>query len=136
METFTWKDEFCIGIDEIDKQHQYLVQLINQIAIAINQKAEIAFIQSIYEQLVEYTQYHFNEEEKYFIRLTRADKLLHQLQHSHFIEELKSYRHQGLENIDMNNILFFLTDWLLNHILGEDRKIVVKKQQPLSTKVY
>ncbi|WP_448211247.1 hypothetical protein [Colwellia sp. MEBiC06753] len=63
------------------------------------------------------------KKKKYFCNLSANDKTLHSLQHQHFIDELEQLQIEALKPGQAKNILYFLTDWLLNHILGEDKKL-------------
>jgi len=123
METIVWKEEFNIGIQEIDLQHKHLVNLINAMNLLAINKSDYIEVEFVFNQLVEYTQYHFKAEEKHFSVLSETDKKLHSIQHKYFIEALEDLRQTTLENTSLEDIILFLQDWLLNHILGEDKKL-------------
>jgi hemerythrin len=125
----TWGSKtFELGIESIDSQHKKLVDYINELDRAIDIGQEKDTISALFEKLYNYTRFHFKEEEAYFFNLSKNDFLLHQLQHKHFIEELD--RIIALEKIESISaeLLYFLTDWLLNHIQVEDRKFIQQHQ--------
>ncbi len=63
----------------------------------------------------------------FFSALTQEDTQLHKLQHKHFIEQLSTIRKKNRQSSQLTQeLLFFLTGWLINHIQGEDRKDVAK----------
>lgn len=113
-----------VGIDVIDNQHKRLVAYINELAQAINNQQTRPVIKQLFDKLYDYTCYHFQEEEAYFHQLNANDCELHKLQHKHFIEELD--RIMSLKDLDKlaEDLLFFLTDWIVNHIIAEDRKFI------------
>ncbi|MCO4798609.1 MAG: hemerythrin family protein [Colwelliaceae bacterium] len=126
MSLIEWNEE-TLGVDVelIDNQHKMLIHLINKLAITIEKNEDSEVIESIFSQLVDYTQYHFNTEETYFFRLNNKDTELHILQHHHFIEQLSQFKkkHRDLTKVS-TELLNFLSDWLSNHIQIEDKKFV------------
>lgn len=116
------KNTFEIGIESIDTQHKELVGYINELAWAIDNDQGKSVISLLFNKLYDYTQFHFKAEESYILTLSKNDCLLHQLQHKHFIEELdRIVALDATENIS-EELLYFLTDWLLHHIQVEDKK--------------
>lgn len=122
------KAEFELGIAFIDTQHKTLVDYINELARAIDNDQAKTVISTLFEKLYDYTKFHFKAEEAYFFKLNKDDCLLHQLQHKHFIEELdRIIVLDDAENIS-KTLLYFLTDWLINHIQGEDKKFLQQQK--------
>jgi hemerythrin len=113
----------CIGIDIIDQQHEQLADYINLLAQSIENGKSKDIIQQLFQKLHDYTIYHFTAEEVYFDQLNDADLELHKLHHKHFIEELSRIK-QLDQSLISQDLLFFLTDWFINHILGEDTKLL------------
>lgn len=126
MSLIKWNEEtLSVGVELIDNQHKMLIHIINKLADAIENNEGLHVIESIFSQLIDYTQYHFNTEETYFFRLNNSDTELHILQHNHFIEQLGQFKikHQDLKQVSQQ-LLNFLSDWLSNHIQIEDKKFV------------
>jgi hemerythrin len=127
-----WDDEsLSIGIALIDNQHKMLVHLLNQLAKAIeeplsNENERNLAIKTIYNQLTDYSQYHFDTEEAYFLQLNNDDIACHIKQHRNFIEQLTLFTQQGQLTNQAKSVklLNFLTDWLIYHIQHEDKKFV------------
>lgn len=120
------KNTFEVGIEIIDAQHKELVGYINELARAIDTNQEQAVISVLFKKLCDYTQFHFKAEEAYIQTLSKNDCLLHQLQHKHFIEELdRIIELNEAQNIS-EELLYFLTDWLLHHIQIEDKKFFIQ----------
>lgn len=118
------KDTFEIGIKSIDNQHKKLVDYINELAYAITKKQDKLIIAKLFKKLYQYTRLHFKAEEAYILSLNKNDCLLHQLQHKHFIEELDRLVALGDTVNISEELLYFLTDWLLHHIQIEDKKFL------------
>ncbi len=54
-----WSNTLSVGIEEIDAQHKVLVDLLNQVHEAIQQRQGVEATNKIVEQLGEYTRIHF-----------------------------------------------------------------------------
>jgi len=127
-----WDDEkLSVGIKLLDDQHKVLVSYINELHDLIMNNASDNAISELFEKLFKYTQYHFHDEEKYFSRLYKDDLTLHKLQHKHFIEDLTHIQQRNGEQKISEDLLFFLTDWLVNHIVVEDLKYIQQHQANL-----
>ena len=68
-ELFHWSDDFSINIQEIDEQHKVLVDLLNQLHVAIREHHGKTTSREILNRLAEYTRTHFLLEES-LMRLT------------------------------------------------------------------
>ncbi len=124
MLIYKWDDKTIgIGIEMIDDHHKKLINLLNELTEAIKNQKQYEIILDIFERLYDYTIYHFSAEEKLFTRLSKSDAELHKLQHKHFIEQLSEIKENSYKKPVSLDLLYFLTDWLVNHICSEDRKL-------------
>lgn len=128
MESFRWNKNFVTGLPEVDRQHQYLVNIINQFGNLLVEN-EIVFydIEKIFGKLVDYTQYHFKEEEALMTRISVDPRHLdqHFEQHRNFLQEVTSmYSAISQDNLDpAKHLLDYLIHWLAYHILGTDQNL-------------
>lgn len=83
-----WKDDFSVGIPLIDEQHKRLFEIGNTIAELLKtydgQDAFIEIMDQI-DALVEYTKYHFEQEEKLMDHYHYSDIEAHIKEHRDFI---------------------------------------------------
>lgn len=122
-----WGEEYMIGLDCIDEQHQVLFGLVNRLFVGVKQmKKEV--IGEVLEELVGYTVNHFAFEEKLFKTHRYSFEKEHVDHHAKlvgqvgaFVEEFKS----GDSMVDFR-LLNFLRNWLKGHILQEDAKYVAE----------
>ncbi|MCW8834350.1 MAG: bacteriohemerythrin [Colwellia sp.] len=119
-----WKDEYSVGITHIDQDHKKLINLLNQFTIAYDHAMSEAFEKQALEELVNYTQYHFEREEKLMKEHDYPDFAAHQAKHQEMIEQVKKFLdlydekgHDALKEISE-----FLTVWLISHINGTDKE--------------
>jgi hemerythrin len=129
MESFHWDKHFETGLAEVDKQHRHLVDVINRFGDLLSQLEGVSFsdIEAVFNELAEYAQYHFKEEEVMMAQEgLDARYVAHHVQlHVNFLQELSRMR-EGVspQNPDAAKpLLKFLTYWLAFHILGTDQSM-------------
>jgi diguanylate cyclase (GGDEF)-like protein/hemerythrin-like metal-binding protein len=126
MKSFNWDAHFETGLAEIDKQHQYLVHIINQFgSLLAENTVHIEDVSRLYNQLADYAVYHFREEEKTMLECKLSDLHLnrHILIHKGFLDEVTSiYSNISMDKLDnAQTLLKYLIHWLAYHLLGEDQ---------------
>lgn len=121
-----WQNDYNLGVEEIDGQHQYLIELINLLWHGIVQRASQNALLSIMTELERYTVIHFTAEELFMHAIGypefEAHRELHK-QFTSFIDEHKRKISSG-EEVGLD-VLHYLKDWLINHILKVDRAYAV-----------
>jgi len=121
---FNWNDSYSVNIKDIDSQHNVLFGLINQLHDEMKVGKGKEILGKIIDELVEYTVYHFDFEEKLFTGHQYPDSAAHKKAHIVLIQQVKSLK----ENYDSGRtiltmeVMNFLKDWLGNHIQGTDKK--------------
>ena len=130
-----WSDEYSIGLEAIDAQHMALIELVNDLWRAIASNAPVEVSQRLLERLEHYTVAHFGAEETMMRALEYPDFAAHKLAHAKFVHRIQTERQHLLQGKKLSlDILHFLRDWLVNHILVSDRayaRFCKEKQQPM-----
>ncbi|HAF30120.1 MAG TPA: hemerythrin [Bacteroidales bacterium] len=124
MELIEWSDKYLVGYDEIDNQHKGLVIMINELFTFMTEGKSKENLEIIFDHLTVYTKEHFSNEEKMMLKYDYPDYEQHKLEHVKFIERLNSFK-SDFENNKITislELLNFLKDWLLNHIVITDKK--------------
>ena len=125
-----WKDEFNIGVDAIDKEHQRLFSIINRLFTLRHEeekggKACEEGIRYFYEHAIR----HFTDEENYMELIGYKNRKIHKRIHKDFRDrtlpvlegELKRSNYSP-EAVD--HFLAVCAGWLIGHTMTEDRAIV------------
>lgn len=128
IEIFPWNDNFETGIKQIDEQHRVIVSLINQMASQLVHQPDTSSLDKIFTQLAEYAAYHFQCEELIWQQYLPQDSCFieHQKTHELFItsvQELKQTESSRPLQDVIEDILYFLTQWLAHHILESDMRM-------------
>ena len=83
-------------------------------------------IMRILQELREYTIKHFTDEEAYMESIDYPALFIQKAQHKSFVEKLEELDHMNLDEDQdkiIEDLLTFLTDWLINHIMKVDKLI-------------
>lgn len=122
MEKIMWLSKYNIGNKIIDSQHQYLLNLINEITEK-RKEMDLEEIKRIFIELKKYSNIHFDDEELLMKEINYPKIEEHKEQHKVFVEELdKIEKELMLENKYVSfEIIIFLSKWFINHILFMDK---------------
>jgi hemerythrin len=124
MAFINWDETFSVRVEQFDNQHKKLVDLINELFETLSQGTAKDKISDIIGELVEYTKIHFRSEEAYFQKLGYPESTEHKAEHDDFEEEILSFQ-EAFETGSLTlsrDVMFFLKNWLMRHILGTDQK--------------
>ena len=127
-----WDESFASGVEEIDEQHQWLFRLVND-AYAYWQRdgtPERGQLIEIVNGLQNYVVHHFETEERLMVRYGYLKEEVsgaksHCTQHRHFATKIADIRQALIEggNIDKDQFLAYLSDWLVHHVKNTDQKL-------------
>jgi len=124
MAFIQWDDSFSVNVVAIDKQHQKLVGMINDLHDAMKQGQGKFILSKIINGLIDYAGTHFRTEERFFDQFGYPDAVMHMKEHAAFtqkVAEFKSEYDEGKVGLSMD-VMDFLSLWLRNHIKGVDKK--------------
>lgn len=124
MPLIKWNPEYSVKVSESDRQHQKLIDIINELNDAMTKGKGRDVLGQILDALILYTQTHFAMEERYFDQFHYPDAVAHKAQHAAFVKKIKESR-DGFTKNQLNitiNLMDFLSDWLVKHICGTDKK--------------
>ena len=126
---YEMKEEYLTGIELIDLEHRRLFEITNETYELLHEE----FIPDKYDNIVklitelkDYTIKHFADEEAYMESIQYKRMFTQKMQHTQFVEKLNSL---DLSQIDENqdatidDLLSFLADWLIHHIVENDKLI-------------
>lgn len=121
-------DEFRTGIELIDTEHQELFHIIERANNLVKSFVADSYdeIMSILEELKNYTKNHFADEEEYMESIHYEGLEAQKRAHAAFIERLEQidiYKIDENPQQYLSELLDFLLNWLVNHILYSDKKI-------------
>jgi hemerythrin len=116
---FVWEEQYAVGDQELDKQHQYLFYLGNKIQKDDKNQAK-AYVMKLYK----YAAAHFKAEEEHMKQIKYPDVENHRKLHDKFITDLNKISEE-FSNESFDEFKTFLYTWLIDHILNEDNKYFI-----------
>lgn len=132
VDAFVWDQNFVTGLADVDEQHQGLVALFNELSRALfaadadPQTDHAPLLHDVFKRLLNYTVYHFTEEEALMeqqgvdARHVQAHKALHR----QFVQQVGTMWSSRTSTASSGDaITSFLTAWLGLHILGIDQSL-------------
>ena len=124
MEKIRWKDEYSVGVEQFDRQHQHLFEITNKIIDCPNQPKCTELTSETLTEMVNYAREHFSAEEMFMEQYGYPEIEPHKRQHDYFINTTAELAVSFMDNQQTtgDEIAEFLTLWLLNHILKSDMK--------------
>lgn len=116
-----WKEEFALGIAEIDRQHQNLFQLFGFITESIRLKERWSHTHFGLVQLRDFARMHFSVEEALMRLFGWPDADGHELEHQYFFTRLDEIERRSLTENISEELITFLESWLTGHIMVTDK---------------
>lgn len=123
MTQLIWDDSFSVGVPELDRHHQRLAELINELAASQDKPAHSEEIVDILSALSDYANYHFAHEEHLMGVHGYPDLADHLSEHNVFCEMVANACYQATcSALDLPALLAYLCTWWEDHILRVDIK--------------
>lgn len=116
-----WKDEYSMGIEEIDTQHRELISLFNRIVTNANSGARWDAVHYQVMDLRRFAEFHFEFEEGLMRMYGYRDLEEHARTHREFFTRLNEIELPANKDYVQKEMLRFLDDWLMKHILVADK---------------
>ncbi len=124
MDIINWKNEFSVGVKEMDEQHKKLLGMINRLIAEQHTLTDPKTIAELLTEMTDYAQVHFRAEEYLMAEYGYDQKKQQELQHQAFIDKTISFYSASDmgPNVLSVALLDYLGSWLVGHILKEDMK--------------
>ncbi len=123
----TWRENFKIGVPEIDKQHKELCDQVDKLQEACTQGKGAEEVKKVLEFLASYTVKHFANEEAFQLKVKYPGYAQHKALHTDFLNQVTKLKKEATENgvnvamvIKINRMI---SDWLVNHIRAVDSEL-------------
>jgi hemerythrin-like metal-binding protein len=118
-----WDATFSVGNEVLDRQHQRLLSLCNDMAECISAGRHEALFRfhDILYQLTQYAREHFIAEEKLLEKYRYAALAAQQAEHGAYDEKMADWAFAAtMDSIDMREVQRYLAVWWRDHILISD----------------
>lgn len=121
---FKWDPiKLTTQVDEMDKEHIKLIDIMNRLHERNEAKAPKAELSQLVNELASWTITHFAHEEKFFDTLPYSHSAVHKKIHKDLIARLQGHQAEFAKTGVLAPTFFqFLKTWLTAHIMGVDTK--------------
>ncbi|HIJ64299.1 MAG TPA: hemerythrin family protein [Rhodospirillaceae bacterium] len=125
MTTFIrWSEDMSVGAPDLDAHHRMIIDCLNALHPLLGAPDPEDRISEVLRRLEEFVLIHFSEEEQAMRKAGYPDWRQHKTQHDAMYDvvyNLKSDIEHG-RTVDARHLFDLIYDWLIRHILGEDKK--------------
>jgi hemerythrin-like metal-binding protein len=117
-----WSPQFDVGIEEINRQHQRLIYIANELYRIQQRGGDRQAVERLLSSLINYTATHFSYEELLMERHDYPDLDAHKHKHQQLVQQVVDFRSR-IERGDqvVGELLEFVKRWLLQHIQHSDK---------------
>lgn len=126
MRDLIWDESLSVQLEEIDDDHQKLIDLFNLINHAMTDGDAPEYIEALVDEMISFTAWHFKHEERLMLKYAYPGLDEHRNEHYDLIQsavELKNALAEGEGFALSAENLEFLEHWLTGHILGADMEL-------------
>lgn len=123
----TWCKEYEIGVENIDNEHKDIIENFEKLYNLMSQGHGHEFFHELASFLENYVNVHFEHEEILQKELNYPEHEAHKKLHDDFKEHVSKiilqHTEHGITNNELIKLNLFIKDWIINHILVEDKKL-------------
>ena len=125
MKDIVWGGILSVGVDEIDEDHQKLINIFNMLNHAVTEGESPDYLAAILEELINCTAWHFSHEERLMLKHGYEDIEEHKAVHRELVKSAREMQ-QNILQADgpiADKDIEFLERWLTEHILTDDLRL-------------
>ena len=125
MVLIEWKDEFCVGIPDVDHEHQEIINLINNLHDAMGGENATLSVMDFLGEIYSHVSAHFALEEK-IMRTHKYDQYTeHKADHERLLDELRDIMDDYEENAYFSDKEFAgqVERWFTDHFKTKDARL-------------
>ncbi len=125
MKVYEWSQNYSVGVVILDEHHKELFKILNQLFNLMDESADDDPILKVIDNLLNYTHYHFAEEEKIMAKIDYPELEEHKILHKEIIDQLNDFAKEAKDGMAIFVAIKIATvgiEWLKNHILSVDHK--------------
>ena len=125
MKIIEWDEKFSVGIKEIDDQHKVLVDILDELYLAMLKARGNEVIEATLDKVIRYTKTHFSTEELLFKKYSYPEENPHKAEHDAMLKKVDAFRRDfkngKLIGVDL---MHCLKKWFVEHLQTTDYRYV------------
>lgn len=135
LRRINWREEFKSGNASEDQDRKELLYTYNKFIDCENQENKLGNFLDYLNKVIEVSQVHFHNEEKFINKYSTLSLDIHKALHESFLYELEQSRTELMEGklVNEDEVVGFIKTWWTIHSSGHDffynKKIKVSKKK-------
>ncbi|MDR3577866.1 MAG: bacteriohemerythrin [Anaerolineaceae bacterium] len=124
MPFIIWNSTFSVGVKEMDKQHQIMIEIINHLYDLLIKSKGDRELNKVLNEMIGYTNFHFSSEENLLSTKGYPEYYRQKKEHDTFLQKTLEFQRdfqKGKMALSLE-VLQFLKVWWTQHIKIEDKK--------------
>lgn len=124
MPLLRWKDDYSMHLEQLDEHHKRFITIVNRLYDSVMTTTAMESVQPVISELMDYSSYHFSAEEQFMREHAHEGLEGHAAQHRYFSEKIAELQQMQRDDqlVLARELIVFLGDWLLHHILENDKR--------------
>jgi hemerythrin len=125
MSLIDWRDEFSVGVPDVDHEHRQLIALINELYANMSREDRKYGVEDFLGEIYSQISAHFALEEK-IMRQYRYDQYEdHKQDHERLLDELRDMMDEYEENASFSDAVLAeaLRSWFTEHFKTRDARL-------------
>ena len=136
-----WDRKYETGQPLIDAEHRLLVMLFRKLDVAIKTHQSDSTVSRIILEVRKFVEFHFVSEENLMRETDYPETDSHRTIHSELLLSLTSMTAKLASHREYpEDLLYFLNDWLIEHIAGHDQQVAqhvrTSNDRPVAELIY
>ena len=125
MNLLTWKDEYSVGIDSVDFEHQEMIGLINDLYAEMSTRGDVAAIEHFLGDIHSAISAHFALEERVMKRSGYDEYQAHKDDHEDLLDQIRDLMDDFAGDPDsaIETLRSRLADWFEGHFATFDARL-------------
>jgi hemerythrin-like metal-binding protein len=126
MPLVQWKESYSLKNAALDTQHKKLFKILNKLYEEFMGGITDLAYETALDNIIAFTKYHFQTEEHVMHKIKHPHSYHHKQEHLRFSEQIHELKNSTGRDVHekSNELIKFLVNWILHHIVVEDRKII------------
>ena len=125
MSLLEWRDEYRIGIAEVDHEHQELIGLINEVHRALEKDRSAERVEEFLGEIYARISAHFALEEKDMQACHYPEFGVHKSDHERLLDDIRDIMDEQSDHGILNDAAFSarLSAWFVDHFKSHDARL-------------
>lgn len=124
MKIIEWTNVLSVGIKVIDDEHKFLLSILNDLVRSLEASNPKPIIMRAIEELVGFTNYHFEHEEELMTTFRYPDFVDHKKQHTDFVAKLLEFEKDVAGGArTLPGLAKFVHDFIMGHFMRTDQEL-------------